>query len=95
MVKPSTLDGWGVIMACSHVPAWPGVEVAGSGVEVVVGSSGSMAFEVWKVIMERQKMASVVPAGSISGPQLPVKSSLLFLLPIATYWGSKSSELTR
>ena len=34
--------------------------------------------------------------GSISGPQLPVKSSLLSLFfPIATYWGSKSSELTR
>ena len=33
--------------------------------------------------------------GSFSGPSLPVIYTLLFFLPIATNWGSKSSELTR
>jgi hypothetical protein len=32
--------------------------------------------------------------GSFSGPSLPVIYTLLFLCLIATYWGSKSSELT-
>ena len=33
--------------------------------------------------------------GPILGPPLPVIYTLLFLFTIATYWGSKSSDLTR